>query len=177
MTLEGGSFSALMGALGGAFVTFFFSILKMQMDGYSSQYKEMCELIVECADLSAEYWLTDAKNHPDSDIANKNHNQRKLIEYKLQSYITRILFLDSVLKDAIPFENREKIGQEMLVFIDACTGRDFKSREGDVRPDAAELVQISAGNLVCEIQAGLQRKLDFWYIIKSVFLSRERILS
>ena len=129
-----------------------------RVDRLGAAVEQLCNEINNAADLSTDYWLTEAAHQlkdPSTPLrgleAQMIGRQSRLQELTLALAAQDRWFSIQTLEDALPD------------LFEAMTGGDFQVEGRPVSHDQAQLVQARAAVLNGELRRALGRRLRYWW--------------
>ena len=130
----------------GLVASLYVQIYRQKISDTSDRYDEICQAIMDGANLSTKYWLTDRAD-----------SENQITEAKIHGFQMKINLMFNL------FEKEDwaikKLGeQELDVFLDTLTGGEFESKSRLIDPGRAVDSQLRAAELVIFLRDQRQKK-------------------
>ncbi|WP_313526430.1 hypothetical protein [Shinella sp.] len=159
-------FPALVGAVVGSGITFFFNMWKFHRDEHSSRSDELCKAITDAALLALEYWAKSYENSAEQIVA----------EAKLRAAQD---FFEGLFEDfylVISPEQEQAINVELSEFVDLLTGGTFSEPGRGQDLSRATMSPPAASRLTLMVRRANRETMPFYRIVKAFRANRRRRL-
>ena len=159
-------YPALIGALVGSGITFFFNMWKFHRDEHSSRSDELCGAITDAALLALEYWSKSYQDNAEQIVA----------EAKLRAAQD---FFEGLFEDfylVITPEQEQVISRELSDFVDLLTGGKFS--EPGREPDLSRATRSppAASRLTLMVRRANRETMPFYRLVKNYRANRRQRL-